>query len=284
MQEQEEQMMHEQEQRRLTLELLEVQSINRTLELQHRRCQREVSQLTQERVQREHSNAALRAELNDAKATIKRLRHEERRLSNALAKQAVVLTREMDIRRNAEETLARSQAALGELKTAARTGVWGDSSVDEISNNSDSCAGSSSEKLPADGVMDTGPFLPELEQHVRSCLAGPVSRWVQDMQAACSQVLNEAPVLPWLLQKLFFLCTELIDERRQELTTVFIGGGAESAADEDKDMGDATADFMHTHLRRHHLTLFPLSGSKLKDAVETIMMALAYRCVFSSPL
>ncbi|CAM9608164.1 unnamed protein product [Scytosiphon promiscuus] len=120
---------------------------------------------------------------------------------------------------------------------------------------------------------DGGPGIPDLLERTELSLTGTVRVWVDGMQAACSPGLRQALVLPWLLHKLFYLCTELISERHEELLNVFVGGVKGAGAEE--------YAYMDRHLRRHYLTVFPLSDDRLKAAIHDIMMALAHSMIDS---
>ena len=266
-------LMRDQEQRRLSLELLEVRSTKRSLELQHRQARRDLANLRDERAELLRSNTSLEKDLSETRADLSRLRHEQRQLTEIYKKQAVLLSIERDIRRDVEEELERCREAIPAPKIARKVS-WSDT-IDEISNNSDS----SIEPAPAEV---NGPQLHDLLEQVRSSLTGTVSSWVKGMLAACAREIKEALILPWLLHKLFFLCSELIQDRREDLINVFAGGKLEpncgrAVVDSISQLDAATAEFMHRHLRRHHLTLFPLSRDTLPAAVDKVMMALAQR-------
>lgn len=269
-----ERLVQEKDQRQASLELLEARSTNRTLSLQLSQEKHEVEELKKELEQLHHSNETLTEELDKARESLEHLQYDELQRSEALTKHAVLLSSEREIRRHAEEELERCQAAIMQHKIG-RGPSWlaePDSSDSKHDSLDESIVGSS---------MTHGPLLPELVDDVRRSLTGTVSQWMHDMQAACSPSIREALVLPWLLQKLFFLCTELIDERREELVAIFVGSAGEDGGLEkgSAEMDSGTAAFMRRHLRRHHLTLFPLSGGNLKVATNKIMMSLAHRCV-----
>lgn len=286
-----ERLVQEKEQRQTSLELLEARSMNRTLSLQLSQEQHEVEELRIELGQVRLSNETLTEELDKARESLEHLQYDELQRSEALTKHAVLLSSEREIRMHAEEELEHCQAAIMQHKIAGRRGLgrgpsWLAETDDDDSGDTkydSSCdepiiGGRRGGRSSSPG----GPLLPELVDDVRRSLTGTVSQWMQDMQAACSPGIREALVLPWLLQKLFFLCTELIDERREELVTIFVGGqggGGEDGGLEQRrvEMDSGTAGFMRRHLRRHHLTLFPLSGGSLKIATNKIMMSLAHR-------
>lgn len=271
----------EQGQRRASLELLEMQSLNRMLDEQHRQDQREVARLAHERAELLRANISLRSELDEARASLKYLRSQEGRLSKALDKQAAQSTGKRNARHEAEEQqLARHRADVY-CSTPATTetvvvsgGVWNpetdynDSSVGSIEN-----ASTTETEMSEDYTF----LLRELVEHVHSSLTGTVSRWVKGMQAACCPEIKQALVLPWLLHKLFYLCSELIEEKRQEVATLFLAGVVCEPGQEQAAMGVYASESMHRYMRRHQLTLFPLSGDSLRVAVDKIIMALAYR-------
>lgn len=270
-----ERLLRNKETRQMSLELLEARSNKRSFDLEHRHDRRELAELRHEKEELLRSRASLEKELGEAIADLKRLRHKQWKLSEAFKKQAVLLSIEKDIRKDVEEELERCRASMSTSKPKiVRRVSWSDT-VDEISNNSDS----STEPILGG---PTGPLLHELLEHVRSSLTGTVSRWVKGMLAACAREIKEALILPWLLHKLFFLCNELIQSKREELINVFLGGRLESMGENaigniDAHLDPTTAEFMHRHIRRHHLTLFPLTGDELKSAINKVMKALAKR-------
>lgn len=106
--------------------------------------------------------------------------------------------------------------------------------------------------------------LREVLEGAKLSLAGTMGRWLKGMHAACSPEVRRALILPWVLHKLFYLSTELIDARREELRSNFVGGVLEGVDREESA----------------YLTAgLPLSGDNLRTAIHNIMMALARRCV-----
>lgn len=265
----------EQGQRRASLELLEIQSLNRALDQQHRQDQREVARLAHERAELLRTNMTLRSELDEARASLKYLR-----LSKALDKQAAQSASSRNARHEAEEELYRADAYCS-TPTATETVVVRGGVRDSETDCNDSSVGSveNASSTETETSEDYACLLPELVEHVHSSLTGTVSRWVKGMQAACCPEIKQALVLPWLLHKLFYLCSELIEEKRQEVATLFLAGVVCEAGKEQATMGVEASESMHRHLRRHQLTLFPLSGDSLRVAVDKIIMALAYRWV-----
>lgn len=276
-----------QQQRQLSLELLEVKALNRALSLQFRQGQYEIADMAHKGKELQRSNSALLTRIDESRALLDQFRREERRLSDALAKQAVLLMTEREARRNAEEEVERCRMALGAapissssvppVECSSKSGTAISNVAAEGSKATDSPARS---KSSASDTTDNGPSLPELSAKVRLSLTGTVSTWIMDMQAACSSEIKEALVLPWLLQKLFYLCTELIEDRREDLVDLYLGGG-DGAEHDDRmstKLSAEASEFLHRHLRRHHKTLFPLSGPGQRIAIDKIMMALAYRC------
>lgn len=258
-------------------------------------------------------NDTLQTELQETRASLERVRREERRLSAALKKQAALLSSETNHRGKAAAAAAAAEKDAGPSKDGRSAGdsssrtasasVWGDTSStlsssgagstdgDELDSSRSRTAGTEgsapacSPKPPLSPLAGTpagevgagqGPELPDLLEAARLSLTGTVSGWLKGMQAACSEGLRQALVLPWLLHKLFYLSTELIDERREELLNIFVGGGAAAAAEGAREEESA---YMLRHLRRHYRTVFPLSGANLRAAVHNVMMALAHRCV-----
>ena len=268
-------------------------------------------------------NDTLQTELQETRASLERVRREERRLSAALKKQAALLSSETKHRgkaaaaaaaekdagpskdgRSAGDSSSRTASASAAASAAS---VWGDTSStlsssgggstdgDELDSSRSRTAGTEgsapacSPKPPLSPLAGTpagevgagqGPELPDLLEAARLSLTGTVSGWLKGMQAACSEGLRQALVLPWLLHKLFYLSTELIDERREELLNIFVGGGAAAAAAAAAEGArEEESAYMLRHLRRHYRTVFPLSGDNLRTAVHNVMMALAHRCV-----
>jgi len=250
-------------------------------------------------------NDALLNELDRVRALLKQARSEERRLSAALTTQASLVSNEekkKDRSRPADSKdhrgfcrNTRNNSSLSSIASSSSDGITDcDLSSSRISIDSSTCSSSGRQESesppaahapapapsPAHAPPVTAPALPEddgaphlphvLEQQARQCLTGTVSGWVKGMQAACSESLRQALVLPWLLHKLFYLSTELIDDRREEVVNIFVAEGAEGAGAEE-------SAYMLRHLRRHYLTIFPLSGDSLKTAVHKVMMALAHR-------
>lgn len=280
---------------------VEARSINRALDQQQRQDREDILALREE-------NGALRVELRETRASLERLRREERRLSAAFNKQAALLTSETKHDRKAaagkesgvvaRDSRTRTADSSSSSRAAAPPPVWadtistlsssGDGSTDGSTDGSGRArtegsspsASARSSKPPLSPLAVApagagGPELPDLLECARLCLTGTVSGWLKGMQAACSEGLRQALVLPWLLHKLFYLSTELIDERREELLNIFVGGGV-SAAAADGALEEESA-YMLRHLRRHHRTVFPLSGDSLRTAVHNVMMALAHR-------
>ncbi|CAM9997176.1 unnamed protein product [Ectocarpus sp. 13 AM-2016] len=287
--------------RQASLELLEARSLNRVLEQESVLDKEEIAALCQEQEEVLQANSALQAELEEARASLTEVCREVERLSAALTKQASLLTSEKNRRRDAETELGRCKSALvaaadrcsdpssGSSRSVDNPGA---TSVEDNASSMGSTDGShstgSSVERPvlarASAVVDgAGPIdddpepdLPDLFHSVQSAMTGTVSRWIKGMQAACSPGLRQALVLPWLLHKLFFLSTEVIDERRQELVSIFeegAVGGSESTKE--------SSVTLHDHLNRHYPTAFPLQGEKLKAAIKTVMMSLAHSMIES---
>ncbi len=254
-------------------------------------------------------------ELNRVRALLKQACFEKKRLSAALTKQASLASNEQKKKKDRGLPLpadnkdrrgfsrnARNNSSISSI--GSTSGGSTSSSSDGITDcelnssrtsiDSSTCSSSARQEseshppaapapapAPAPPVAVAAPALPEddgvphlpdmLEQRARQCLTGTVSGWVKGMQAACSESLRQALVLPWLLHKLFYLCVELIDDRREEVLNIFVAeGGGEGAGAEE-------SAYMLRHLRRHYLTIFPLSGDSLKTAIHKVMMALAHR-------
>ncbi|CAM9903837.1 unnamed protein product [Ectocarpus sp. 8 AP-2014] len=288
--------------RQASLELLEARSLNRVLEQESVLDKEEIAELCQEQEEVLQANSALQAELEEARASLTEVCREVERLSAALTKQASLLTSEKNRRRDAETELGRCKSALvaaadrcsdpssGSSRNVDNPGA---ASVEDNASSMGSTDGShstgSSIERPvlasASAVVDgAGPIdddpepdLPDLFHSVQSAMTGTVSRWIKGMQAACSPGLRQALVLPWLLHKLFFLSTELIDERRQELVSIFEEEGAVGGNEGTKE----SSVTLHHHLNRHYRTAFPLQGDKLKAATKTVMMSLAHSMIES---
>lgn len=271
--------------------MIEARSINRALEQQQRVDREEILSLREE-------NDALLTELQETRASLERARHEERRLSAAFKEQAALAREPKHDRKGAVAAVAdKNVSPAKDDKTTAdassrAASLWGDTSSTLSSSAAGSTDGSDfgssraartgrshsacSPKPPLSPLAvvpgGVGPELSDLLECARRSLTGTVSGWLKGMQAACSEGLRQALVLPWLLHKLFYLSTELIDERREELVGIFVGG----AGDGDGAREEESA-YMLRHLRRHYLTVFPLSGDSLRTAIHNVMMALAHR-------
>ena len=300
----------EQGERRASLEVLEIRSINRTLDQQHRQDQREVARLAHERAELLRTNVTLRAELDEARASLKYLRRQSggESVSKALgnSRQTTQSPTPSEGNRSFPDTkkgdlVERYQAGIycccSPTTASAVRGVRNperntETSCNDSSYNSSietSCNDSSynssienASSTEADfGASEPEYLLPELIEQVHSSLTGTVSRWVKAMQADCCPQIKQALVLPWLLHKLFYLCSELIEEKRQEVSTLFVGGVECEPGSKEKatTMSLDASEFMLRHLRRNRQTLFPLAGDRLRVAVDKIMMALAYRWV-----
>lgn len=242
--------------RQFALELLELRGTNKMLERQLRRTKRYVADLTNEHHALSRSNVQLMKERDEARATIEKLRLEGKHQSEALTKTTVLLGSEREIRMHSEQELERCQAVLREQE-AIRRARYGRSNQDND---------------------NAGSTLTELLKKVRRTLTGTVGKWVRGMQVECCADIRETEIIPWMLQKSFFLCAELVEGRREELVAFFKGGGRNRKVAqqyEGEALDPATAEFMHYHLRRHHLTLFPLSGRELRNAVGQITSSLA---------
>ena len=287
----------EQGERRASLEVLEIRSINRTLDQQHRQDQREVARLAHERAELLRTNVTLRAELDEARASLKYLRRQSggESVSKALgnSRQTTQYPTPSEGNRSFPDTkkgdlVERYQAGIycccSPTTASAVRGVRNPERNTETSCN-DSSYNSSIENASSTeadfGASEPEYLLPELIEQVHSSLTGTVSRWVKAMQADCCPQIKQALVLPWLLHKLFYLCSELIEEKRQEVSTLFVGGVECEPGSKEKatTMSLDASEFMLRHLRRNRQTLFPLAGDRLRVAVDKIMMALAYRWV-----
>lgn len=255
-------------------EVFELRSRTSNLKLQHHQDQTEIDELSEERAELRCSNALLWTELKEARVAIDYYQYEKGRLSEALARQAELLASERKAGEKAEQELEGYYRTSNEQK-ALMPKLSGTETTVEIGSNS-SIATGRNELVPV-CVEETDPFLPDLVERVHESLLGTVSLWVKGMQVAFSTETKEALVLPWLLQKLFFLCAKLIDEKREELVTIFLGGIGEGVAEQGatKCMPADTSEFMYRHLRLHHRTLFPLSGASLRSATEKIVRVLA---------
>lgn len=232
------------------MELLEEKAINRNLDRQLRRLKKEVAALTDERQALYYSNAELRQNQAEAIALLKKLGREGRRQSQVLTKTSVLLSSEREIRMHAEKQLGRCQNMLRKQDASTKSSKT-DTEVDQV---------------PCPSQID-------LVEQVRKTLTGAVSSWVSRVQGGCCDGIEEAEVLSWLLHKVFFLCAELIEERRESIVSVFRGRRA-GTCDEDDNLDPSTAAFMHRHLCRHYLTLFPLSGGELEKVHEKIAWSL----------
>ncbi|CAM9903226.1 unnamed protein product [Pylaiella littoralis] len=117
------------------------------------------------------------------------------------------------------------------------------------------------------------PLLPKVLEEAKLSLTNTMSRWLKGMHSACSPEVRRALVLPWLLHKLFYLSTELIDAKRDELRSSCVTQVVEGASFDESAFVD--------HLRSNYLSAFPLGGDSQKTATHDVMMALACSMVDS---
>lgn len=297
--------------RQNSLNLLEARSINRTLDQQQQEARGEIAELRREQARLLDANHALRAHLQQERAALEHTREEEAarlgelseqvmKLSEALTQQASLLVHEKKNRHRVEKELERCQAALEEARCAVGVG-----NIDiDIQTNNNPRAAMDSTTSRGDGDGDGGstdgslssssansipppsaspspaglndgcgrlPLVPEVLEEGKLYLTGTMSRWLKGMHSACSPQVRRALVLPWLLHKLFYLSTELIGARREELRDFFVGRVLDGMLYDEPAFLD--------HLRSNYLTLFPLSGDSQKAAIHDVMMGLACRCV-----
>lgn len=252
--------------RQVILELLELRGKNVNFERQLRRTKRYLADLTKEHHESRLSNAALLKERNEARATVKKLHLEVKKLSEKLTKTTVLLGSEREIRMHSEQHLERCQTVLRQQEAVRRSQFGRQSCRDE------------DDKF-------AGLALHELVRSVRSTLMGTVSKWVKGMQAECCAGIKETEIIPWMLQKSFFLCAEIVQERREEVLAFFRGkrrNSKDGRSLEDETLDPATAEFMHRHMRRHHRTLFPLAGEERRTTVRQITLGLAQSMMASN--
>lgn len=238
----------------LMMELLEERAINRNLDRQLRRTKKQVADLNSERKRLQRCNSSLRKDRTEARAIIKKLERDGRRQSRALTKTSVLLSSEREIRMHAERELECCQRLLKEHEVTRMGSSFG---------------------VDIEERVVYGPTHLDLVERVSNCMMGTVSSWVRKMQAECHGSVKEVEVLSWLLHKVFFLCADLIEERREELSAVFRGKRSDGVCDSDHAMDPSTAAFMQQHLCRHYLTLFPLCGEQLKNAHDKIASSVA---------
>lgn len=260
----------EQKYRQVSLELLESRAENRLLHLKCHQNKRELAELVQERETLYQRNAALRAELEVARASIRHLQRGERRRLGAPAKQVLMLTDGRETHGSAQEGDEGRLAASRRCNATPVSKVrWSLSlSTDDMSAASDNIESAS-----------LGPLLPELLENISVSLTVTVSQWVRGMNEWCSPDIKDGLVIPFLLQALFSLCYEFIEAKHRDLVAPFWDGLAEASAKQETRMPADTADFLYHHLSRHRHTLFPLSGASLKTAIKKITLALSLRWV-----
>lgn len=113
-------------------------------------------------------------------------------------------------------------------------------------------------------VQAAFPTLPEIEVSIRRALTVTVSEWIEEAPPAWSAAIW----FPYMVSRVFLECRELVDGIMQKYTAFMQGGvqndGGASAMDE------FTVEGFRQHTRRHHRTLFPLTGEHLERACNEV--------------
>lgn len=253
------------EKRQVVLELLELKGMKRNLERQLRRTKRYLADVTNEINALRISSAILLEERDNARAKAGTLTLENQKLSETLTKTSVLLASEREIRMHAERQTERCQAELRRQEAARRARFARQTCTNE-----------------------EGLTLQELVRSTRTTLTGTVSKWVGGMQDECCDGIRETEIIPWMLQKTFFLCAEVVQERREEVLAFFRGKRRSNGSKhkefppEEESLDPATEDFMQQHMRRHHHTLFPLAGAERRNVVRQITLGLAQSMMASN--
>eukprot|EP00903_Cladosiphon_okamuranus_P013450 g12526.t1 len=108
------------------------------------------------------------------------------------------------------------------------------------------------------------PTLPEIETRIRRALTATVSEWIEE----ATPVWSHAGSVPVMLSRVFLECREMVDGVAGKLTW-FMEGGIRSDG-EIGETDEATVDLFRQHVRRHHRTLFPLTGEHLQNACRNV--------------
>lgn len=78
------------------------------------------------------------------------------------------------------------------------------------------------------------PALSVLIACVRDRLSGTLRNWIRNMKVEwCFAGVKGSPALFWLLQYMFMLCSELVEEHREEMLGVLRGGHKADYAEKD---------------------------------------------------
>lgn len=118
------------------------------------------------------------------------------------------------------------------------------------------------------------PTLLELEADVRRTLTVSVSEWIED----AAPVLHPGINVQGLLTQLFRACQDVVERHHSRIEDFFAGGRRAGLAPEESDEADlneATASFKLQHMRRHHRTLFPVTGVPFHRACRWVLLRLA---------
>lgn len=121
------------------------------------------------------------------------------------------------------------------------------------------------------------PTLPEIEAHIRRALTVTVSEWIEEMPPALSSAVS----VPWFLSQVFIECFWVV-RRRMDMHTEFMNGGV-GQEDRAGTTDEATVDMFRQHIRRHHRTLFPLTGEQLRRACHEVVSTLGCSLAPSFP-
>lgn len=117
------------------------------------------------------------------------------------------------------------------------------------------------------------PTLPEIEARIGGVLKGIVREWVYQMSTTYCPPLIDVPIL---LAQVFLECQALVMRHHHTHTAYFHGKMSCVEGGESDAMQEEVETFMLKHLRRHYLTLYPLSpGQDFDKAIQHVMRGLA---------
>ena len=131
--------------------------------------------------------------------------------------------------------------------------------------------GRNAARLLAGGVniQAACPTLLEIEARIRHTLTVKASEWIEEAPSDLADVVPLAQVL----SQAFLGCEDLINSivRGHEL---FMRGGMD-IKNGANPVDEVTVDVFRQHVRRHHLTLFPLTGERLENACCEVISKVA---------
>lgn len=101
------------------------------------------------------------------------------------------------------------------------------------------------------------PTLPEIEANIRRALTLTVSEWIKEVRSGLSAAIQLHSVLSKVFLEYLWLAQYIVLRHLAFMNGDFGTEGGTSEVDE------ATFDVFRQHVRRHHHTLFPLTGEHL---------------------